>query len=365
MYSFRKLQAIVLGHADDCDHDHEKDALCSTLKASDVPVSLADCRSCSDPCDLGHHEAYPRRFDIDMDTQMLGSVKPYHRQIVISTGRSDWEREVTEATGSLAAYMLQVSTSSNLNTPKPSSPPSNGKSSSSSTGLFNPSQSTRTSILNGSHNTLCHEEDHETVLIFPDFKVASEVRRSMQGAQDLWDSSVAPGIGRGGAFLEKSTLRTWVLPYACVILLCSHKKRDNRCGIAAPKLEHAFITSLESQGWDAVKHVECPSLTMGPPLEEMDVTPEEREENIASHLRDSTESKRALIIKTSHVGGHKYAGNCIIYTPSGSGVWYGRVTPHDVDSIVENTIIKGLVLPPLLRGGLNLSRPNCKSLNDW
>ena len=51
---------------------------------------------------------------------------------------------------------------------------------------------------------------------------------------------------------------------------------------------------------------------MGPPLEEMDVTPEEREENIASHLRDSTESKRALIIKTSHVGGHKYAGNCIV-----------------------------------------------------
>lgn len=53
MYSFRKLQAIILGHDDDCDHDHEKDALCSTLRASDVPVSLADCRSCSDPCDLG------------------------------------------------------------------------------------------------------------------------------------------------------------------------------------------------------------------------------------------------------------------------------------------------------------------------
>lgn len=141
-------------------------------------------------------------------------------QIVISTGRSDWEREVTEAKGSLAAYMLQVSTSSLLNAPKPSSPTSNGKSSCPSTGLFNPSQSTRTSILNGSHNTLCHEEDHETVLIFPDFKVASEVRRSMEGAQDLWDSTVAPGISRSGTFLEKSTLKTWVLPYACVILLC-------------------------------------------------------------------------------------------------------------------------------------------------
>ena len=27
------------------------------------------------------HEVYPRRFDVDMDTQMLGSVKPYHRQV--------------------------------------------------------------------------------------------------------------------------------------------------------------------------------------------------------------------------------------------------------------------------------------------
>ena len=54
-----------------------------------------------------------------------------------------------------------------------------------------------------------------------------------------------------------------------------------------------------------------------------------------------------------------------IHTPQGSSVWYGRVTPHEVESIVENTIIKGLVLPPLLRGGLNISRPGCISLLDW
>lgn len=140
-------------------------------------------------------------------------------------------------------------------------------------------------------------------------------------------------------------------------------------------------------GWDADTQLEHPSLTMGPPLEESNVTPEEREEIIADELRQSTESKRALIVKVSHVGGHKYAGNVIvsvlspyglpsessfthilfyqIYTSSGSGIWYGRVTPHDVDSIVTNTIINGLILPPLLRGGLNLTRPNCQSLNDW
>ncbi|KAH6914840.1 Sucrase/ferredoxin-like-domain-containing protein [Coprinopsis sp. MPI-PUGE-AT-0042] len=360
MLSLRRLSTMVFGHDD-------VDPLCGTLKSVDVPISSADCRSCSDPCDLGHHDAYPRRFDIDMDTDMLGSIKPYHRQIVISTGKSDWERDITDNATSLAAYMSDVV--KNANSPKASLPQrsrSHGRGGPKAVnGLFNTSDSVRTSILNGSHRTVCHEDDHETVLVFPDFKMVSEVRRAPQGAQDLWDGAVRPELDRKGALLEKHTLKSWVLPYACVILLCSHKKRDNRCGIAAPKLEHAFIKTLEAQGWDADTDVEHPSVLMGPPLEDLPITDVAREQNMATQLKESTESKRALIVKVSHVGGHKYAGNCIIYTPSGAGVWYGRVTPHDVDSIVENTIIKGLVLPPLLRGGLNLSKPNCKSLNDW
>lgn len=54
-----------------------------------------------------------------------------------------------------------------------------------------------------------------------------------------------------------------------------------------------------------------------------------------------------------------------IYTPQGSGVWYGRVSTHEVESIVDNTIVEGKVLPPLLRAGLNVSRPGCSTLNDW
>ena len=27
------------------------------------------------------HESYPNRFDVDMDSQMLGSIKPYRRQV--------------------------------------------------------------------------------------------------------------------------------------------------------------------------------------------------------------------------------------------------------------------------------------------
>ncbi|KAF9449893.1 hypothetical protein P691DRAFT_666473 [Macrolepiota fuliginosa MF-IS2] len=356
MYSIRKLQAYVLGQP------AEVEEVCGQLRASSVPVSSADCRSCSDPCDLGH-DAYPSRFDVDWETQMLGSVKPYNRQIIISTGKADWERDITGVEGSLAEHLSQLQDE----LPKEPKPVQHAtvKSPRQAAGLFRTSDSTRVSVLNGSHRSISDEDGTETVLVFPDFKVATEVERSLQGAHELWDSSLDPSVSRTGAFLEKSQVKTWVLPYSCVILLCSHKKRDNRCGIAAPKLEHAFIRGLEHHGWEADTQLECPSYTFGSPLEDLALTAEQRKEIIQTQLKESAESKRALIVKVSHIGGHKYAGNCIIYTPQGAGVWYGRVTPHDVESIIVNTIIGGLVLPPLLRGGLNLSRPGCKSLNDW
>jgi len=214
----------------------------------------------------------------------------------------------------------------------------------------------------------------------------------------------------------------------------SHRKRDNRCGIAAPKLEHgeeisvvislyaltlsqtAFIKALEAHGWEADIHLEHPELTYGPALEDatelnpdlesddddvavdcamasieleqevsaliplelldsgyaepalsqttanhgrtttngiqkvalpppkrgptmtttssgttgaipisrdrngvkhipksnMDTENVARKTTIAHRLKESASSKRALIVKVSHIGGHKYAGNAIV-----------------------------------------------------
>jgi len=47
-------------------------------------------------------------------------------------------------------------------------------------------------ILNGSHDTLSNDHDHETVLVFPDYKVVAEVPRSLDGARELWRNSVNP-----------------------------------------------------------------------------------------------------------------------------------------------------------------------------
>lgn len=74
----------------------------------------------------------------------------------------------------------------------------------------------------------------------------------------------------------------------------------------------AFIKSLEAQGWDADTQLEHPELTMGLPLEDLDATPEMRDDIMKQQMKESAESKRALIVKVSHVGGHKYAGNCIV-----------------------------------------------------
>ncbi|KAG5646425.1 hypothetical protein DXG03_003475 [Asterophora parasitica] len=270
----------------------DPDTLRSQLQAAAVPVTAEDCRNCSDPCEEGH-DSYPDRFVVDRESQMLGSIKPYRRQVVISTGKSDWDREVTETKGSLAALLLGAQNHANLPIAEPTPPATPApKAVRSSAGVFRSSDSTRISILNGSHNTMSDDIDQETVLVFPDYLMVADVPRTREGARGLWESAVDPNVERAGAVLEKMPFKTWVLPYSCVILL-------------------SFIHSLQENGWAADTHLECHCL-MGQPLEELQGTPSETQAYIEKELRNSVEEKRALILKTSHVGGHKYAGNCIV-----------------------------------------------------
>ncbi|CAN9366228.1 unnamed protein product [Alternaria alternata] len=102
------------------------------------------------------------------------------------------------------------------------------------------------------------------------------------------------------------------------VLICGHGGRDQRCGILGPLLQSSFRSEFKRRRIDA------------------DV---------------------GLI---SHIGGHKYAGNVIIYLPpsiednalKGSGIWYGRIGPENVEGVVEETVVKGRVITELLRGGV-------------
>jgi hypothetical protein len=71
----------------------------------------------------------------------------------------------------------------------------------------------------------------------------------------------------------------------------------------------------------------------------------------------------------SHTGGHKYAGNVLIFVPEKGlhskpddagptkGVWYGYVTAAEVPAVLERTVMRGEVIPRLWRGSMGME-PN-------
>jgi len=98
------------------------------------------------------------------------------------------------------------------------------------------------------------------------------------------------------------------------ILVCCHFQRDQRCG------------------------------TIGPMLVD----------EIEKYLREIDRTDDVHWLKISHVGGHKFAGNVIIYP---SGTWYGRVTtchiPLLIDAYTSSSEELKAKLKPLYRGHLD------------
>ena len=98
-------------------------------------------------------------------------------------------------------------------------------------GVFSSSTSNRLSILNGSHLPLTHEDQDadtgtsSTVLVFPDFTAVCNVENSKRSAEAVWTSLLDPAQPRFGSDVAseilKSSPKTFVLPYECVILLCT------------------------------------------------------------------------------------------------------------------------------------------------
>ncbi|KAI4099372.1 MAG: hypothetical protein L6R37_006000 [Teloschistes peruensis] len=134
------------------------------------------------------------------------------------------------------------------------------------------------------------------------------------------------------------------------ILICSHNTRDRRCGVIGPLLYQSFI-----------KHADPETTDVG---------------------------------MVSHVGGHAFAGNVILYIPpghkispsetgqkdhdtelsplAGSGLWYGRVEPKHVQGIIDETVHKGKIIAELWRGGLQIQHATetlygsqSTSFEDW
>lgn len=139
-----------------------------------------------------------------------------------------------------------------------------------------------------------------------------------------------------------------------LVLICGHGGRDARCGILGPVLRHEFGGKLEAEGYNVLKG----------PIE----VGVKNVEQLEGEVEEAEPAARVGLI--SHIGGHKFAGNVIIYIPPGSktadgetahplsgyGIWYGRVEPKHVEGIVKETVLKGRVIEDKFRGGIDTKR---------
>jgi len=102
------------------------------------------------------------------------------------------------------------------------------------------------------------------------------------------------------------------------IFVCAHNKRDRRCGVCGP----ALIEKLE----------------------------------VEIGARNSKD--QIFVSACSHIGGHKYAGNLIIFSADSEGKiaghWYGYVTPEDVPELLDQHVAKGVIIDRLWRGQMGL-----------
>ncbi|KAK8982844.1 hypothetical protein V6N11_060164 [Hibiscus sabdariffa] len=103
------------------------------------------------------------------------------------------------------------------------------------------------------------------------------------------------------------------------VFVCAHGNRDKRCGVCGPILIEKLNEEIALRG-----------------------------------LND-----QVFVSACSHIGGHKYAGNLIIFSPDSEGKiaghWYGYVTPEDVPELLDQHIAKGKIIDRLWRGQMGAS----------
>lgn len=150
------------------------------------------------------------------------------------------------------------------------------------------------------------------------------------------------------------------------ILICGHNSRDRRCGVMGPLIRDEFMAWIYRQRTRYRQVVE--QLSENLPRAEVGSTqhhrPSKDSVSFGYSKKDWEEMTCSMKVGLiSHIGGHAWAGNVIIYLPfgyrladgslsplAGKGVWYGHVEPRHVEGIMEETVRNGRVIEELLRG---------------
>lgn len=175
---------------------------------------------------------------------------------------------------------------------------------------------TRLTICEGHDGT---ETSNGDVLIFPDM-----IRYRRLTHFDV-DTFVEEVLVKDGEWLPGTpeALRGFY------VFVCAHGTRDRRCGVCGPAVIARFKEGIELHGLQG----------------------------------------KVSVSACSHIGGHKYAGNVIIFGShvkgEVTGHWYGYVTPEDVPVLLEHHIGKGEIIDSLWRGQMGLSEEDQRRCQEF
>ncbi|KAK7446877.1 hypothetical protein CaCOL14_000178 [Colletotrichum acutatum] len=329
---------------------------------TDPAVDGEDCEHDCESC----HVKYPKGFKIDEGDELYGMVKGWSTHALVATGKSDWVRDVADEKGSVMEAIGRAAA------------PSNGKLMLSASNIPTPN----------------HSSDYTeptTVLLLPAFviidhvtpKSVPELITEFVDKAPTNTSPLAPlalpasvpvastnGKGTEAAATGTSSIPPQIsrrpCPHSALILLCSQKTRDARCGQSAPLLRKELERHLRPLGL----------------FRDMD---DERPGGVGIYF-------------ISHVGGHKYSANVMVYRrPDAFGldevervkeggelvpkartaaalpetedvgaaqcIWLARIKPEDCENLVKYTVLQGKVVKPetQLRGGFD----RAKGIMSW
>ncbi|KAF2401042.1 hypothetical protein EJ06DRAFT_582032 [Trichodelitschia bisporula] len=321
-----------------------------TDPATDGEDCSHDCASCT--------IRYPSKFPVDQDEVLFGRVNGWSAHVVVATGKNDWVRDVADEKGSIMQALSKAS------------PPPKHPLKVSASDMPVPSSM---------------DASATTILLLPAFVLLDNVTpSSTQTLVSIIDSApqTTSPLHTHGLSIPRSLhgISIRACPHEAVILLCSQRTRDVRCGQSAPLLRREFERHLRPRG-------------------------------LARDLHDERPGGVGIYF-ISHVGGHKFAANVIVYRRAGAFgerkvegektvengeadatagegeekedprngeaagtdekiddagagqcIWLARVRPEDCENIVRYTVMQGKVVKPdtQLRGGFDRE----KGLVSW
>ncbi|KAH8426853.1 hypothetical protein N8T08_007474 [Aspergillus melleus] len=266
----------------------------------------ADCKKDCADCTA----QFPPKVKIESLTPLYGHLKPVNTHVLVATGKSDWKQHVEEERGSLMEAFDRASVKSK-----------HGRIMVSASNLQEPEHDT---------DSETQTPPGSTVLLLPSFTFVDSVQSD--DVKELVDCFIDAPQSSADRQPATSRLPSRPCQYDYVVLLCSHKRRDARCGITAPLIKRELERHLRPLGL----------------------------------YRDADDERPGGvgIFFVSHVGGHKFSANVLIYRKKEEQlIWLARIKPEHCEGVVKYTLLQGKVVHPesQLRGGFDRQR----GLTSW